>query len=248
MVTQRLGNFRVEETQQLIAVVHQLHQNTQATEDRRVLTADHAGTVDDQFARGVAQAKDGVAIVDTRVMEIDIRRAIRARPGGDDDVLGHQFLDHAVGTHHFNGLLVGEAAGAEEQVDTVTGVVTGARGHLLGDDFLGAFQHIRERKPTRLTNSPEHRVGVELHDLAHRVTQGLGRDGTQVGAVTADLATAIDHRHLAPCLRGVHRRTFSSWAGTQYHHVVVVDSHAYSSEQARRTVGRRAKSCRGQRS
>ena len=248
VVAQRLGNFRVQEAEQLVAVVHQFHQHPEATEDRGVFTADHAGAVDDQFARGVTQAQDGVAIVDTRVEEIDIHRAVRARTRGDNDVLGHQLLDHAVGAHHLNGLLVGETAGAKEQVDTVTGVVAGTRRDLFGDDFFCAFQHIREREPARLANGPEHRVGVELHDLADRVTQGLGRDGTQVGAVTADLAAAIDHRHLAPCLRGVHRRTFSSRAGTQYYYIVVVDSHAYSSEQARPTVGRLAKSCRGQRS
>ncbi|MNY10312.1 hypothetical protein D3C86_1432830 [compost metagenome] len=180
----------------------------------------------------MAEAEDGVAIVDTRMVEIDVRRAIRTRTGGDDDVLGHQFLDHAVGADHFDGLLVGEAAGAEEHVDAVTGVVAGTRSDLFGDDFLGAFQHVREREPARLTNGPEHRVGVELHDLPHRVTQCLGRDGAQVSAVAADLATAIDHRHLAPCLGGVHCRAFPCRAGTQHHHVVVVDSHAYSSEQA----------------
>src|SRR5436190_1817974 len=36
VVAQRLGNFRVEEAQQLTAVVHQLNQHTQAAEDRRV--------------------------------------------------------------------------------------------------------------------------------------------------------------------------------------------------------------------
>lgn len=57
-------------------------------------------------------------------------------------------------------------------------------------------------------------IGLVLNCMIYRpyrVTQRLGRDGTQVGAVTADLATAIDHRHLAPCFGGVHRRTFSSW-------------------------------------
>ena len=180
----------------------------------------------------MAEAEDGVAIVDTRVMEIDVGRTIRARTGGDDDVLGHQFFHHAVGADHFDGLLVGETAGTEEHIDAVTGVVAGARGDLLGDHFFGAFQHVREREPARLTNGPEHRVGVELHDLPDRVTQCLGRDGAQVSAVAADLATAIDHRHLAPCLGGVHCRAFPRRAGTQHHHVVVVDSHAYSSEQA----------------
>ncbi len=78
VIAQCLGDFRIEEAQQLITVVHQFDQNTQAAEDRGVFTADHASTVDDQFAWGVAEAEDGVAVVDTLVAEIDISRAIRA--------------------------------------------------------------------------------------------------------------------------------------------------------------------------
>ncbi|MNF10523.1 hypothetical protein D3C80_2114900 [compost metagenome] len=59
-------------------------------------------------------------------MEIDVGRTVRTRTGGDDDVLGHQLFDHAVGADHFNGLLVGKTAGTEEHIDTVAGVVAGA--------------------------------------------------------------------------------------------------------------------------
>jgi len=248
VVAQRLRDLGIEEAQQLLAVIHQLNQHPQTTEDRRVFAADHACPVNNQLTRGVAQTEDGVAIVDTRVSEIDISRAIRTRAGGDNDLLGHQGFDNAVGAHHFDGLLVGEAAGAEEQVDAITCVVTGARSHLLGNNLLGTFQYVREREPARLTNGPKHRIGVELHDLANRVTQGFGRDRAQVRAVAANLTPAIHHCHLAPCFCGVHCRTFSCRAGTQYHYVVVVDSHAYSSEQAVAPLwAPTAKSCRGQR-
>src|SRR3546814_17243266 len=69
----------------------QFHQHTQAAEDRGVFATDHPGAVNNQLTRGMAQAQDGVAIVDTRVVEIDIGRTIGARASGDDDVLGHQF-------------------------------------------------------------------------------------------------------------------------------------------------------------
>ena len=70
----------------------------------------------------------------------------------------------------------------------------------------------------------------------------------QVRAVAADLTSTVDHRYRAPCFCGVHCRTFSCRAGTQYHYVVVVDSHAYSSEQAVAPLwAPTAKSCRGQR-
>lgn len=158
VVAQCLGNFRIQEAQQLATVVHQLYQHAQAAEDRRIFATDHASAVHDQLARGVAEAEDGVAVVDARVVEVDIGRAVRARAGGNDDVLGVELFHHTVRTHHFNSLLVGEAAGAEEHIDTVAGVVAGARCHLLGNHLLGAFQHVREREPARLTDGPEHRL------------------------------------------------------------------------------------------
>nr|GFD50115.1 hypothetical protein [Tanacetum cinerariifolium] len=117
---------------------------------------------------------------------------------GDDDLVGHQFFHDTGVAHHVDGTLVSETAGSEEYVNAIARVVTGARRHLLVDDFFGVLQHIREREPARLANGPEHRVGVELNDLLDRVTQRLGRDRAQVSAVAADLPTAVDHGYLAP--------------------------------------------------
>ncbi|MCY1350667.1 hypothetical protein D9M69_369030 [compost metagenome] len=229
VVAEGVGDLVVEEAEQLVAVVDQVHQHTQAAEDRGVLGADHPGTVDDDAARRVGQAEDGVAVVDTRMVKVDIRRTIGARTGGDDDLLGHQLFHHAAGADHFHGLLVGEAGGAEEHVDAIARVEAGARSHLLGNHPLGALQHVGEGEPARLADLAEQRVGVVLHDLPHRVTQGLGRDGAQMGAVAADQRAVVHHRHLASGLGGVHRRALTRRAGTQHHYVVVVDSHAYSS-------------------
>ncbi|MNF52575.1 hypothetical protein D3C84_339250 [compost metagenome] len=229
VVAEGVGDLVVEEAEQLVAVVDQVNQYAQATEDRGVLGADHPGAVDDDAARRMGQAEDGVAVVDARMVEVDIRRTVGARAGGDDDLLGHQFFHHTAGADHFHGLLVGKAGGAEEYVHAVARVKAGARSHLLGDHPLGALQHVGKGEPARLADLAEQRVGVVLHDLPHRVTQGLGRDGAQVGAVAADQRAVVHHRHLASGLGGVHCRALTRRAGTQHHYVVVVDSHAYSS-------------------
>ena len=237
VVGKRVGDFRVEEAEQLIAVVDQVDQHTQATEDRGVLATDHSRSVDDQTTRCVTQAENGVAIVDTRVTKIDIGRAIGTRAGGDNDLLGHQLFHYAIEADHFDRLLVGEAGGTEIGVDAVARVVAGARSDLLGDHLLGAFQHVGEREPAWLADLAEHRVGVELHDLPHRMAQRLRRDGAQVGAVAADQRTVVHHGYLAPGLGRVHRRALARRAGAQHHDIVVVDRHVYSFRSGRSACG-----------
>ncbi|MNF54779.1 hypothetical protein D3C84_362190 [compost metagenome] len=228
VIAERIGNFRIQEAQQLVTIVDQVDQHAETAEDRRIFATDDPGPIDDQPARRMTEGENGIAVIHPRMMEVDVCRTIGTRAGSNDDLLGHQLFHHAIGADHFDGLLIGEAARAEEQIDAIARVVTRARGHLLGDHPLGAFQHIGEGKPARLADLTKHRVGVELHDLPHRMAQRLGRDSAQVGAVATDLATAIDHRHLAPRLGGVHCRTLTRRARTQHHYVVVVDRHVYS--------------------
>src|SRR5690606_33024988 len=83
VVTQRIGDFIVEEVEQLVAVVDQVDQYAQAAEDRGVLGANHPSAVDDDATRRVGQAEDGVAVVDAWVVEVDIRRTVRARTRGN---------------------------------------------------------------------------------------------------------------------------------------------------------------------
>ncbi|MNM94455.1 hypothetical protein D3C81_1068590 [compost metagenome] len=235
VIAQRIGNLVVEEAEQLVAGIDQVYQHAEAAEDRRIFAADHPGSVDDQPARSVAEGEDSVAVVDPRVVEVDVRGTIGTRAGGDDELVGGQALDRPLGRDHFHGALIDEAGGAIEHVDAIARVVTGVRGHLLGDDLLGTLQYVREGEPARLADLAEHRVGVELDDLLHRMTQGLGRDGPEVRAVAADHAPTVHHRQLAPVLGCVHRCTLARRPRAENHHVVVVDSHAYSFRTNRST-------------
>src|SRR5690606_5646956 len=108
------------------AVIDQVDQYTQTTENRRVFTADHAGSVDDQATGRVAQGQDGVAVIDARMREVDIGRAIRTRTRGDDELGRYQALNHAVGADHFDRLRIGEAGHTKKDVDAVASVIAGA--------------------------------------------------------------------------------------------------------------------------
>ncbi|MNC13758.1 hypothetical protein D3C75_615120 [compost metagenome] len=225
VIAQRIGNLVIQEAEQLVAVVDQVDQHAQATEDRRIFTTDDPGSVDDHSPRGVAEVEDGVAVVDPRMAEVDIGRTVGTRAGGHHHLLGHQLFHHAVVGHHLDGVLVGETGGTEEHVDAIACIVASARGDLLVDHQLGALQHIGEGEPARLADLAEHRIGVELQNLADRMTQGLGGNGAQVRAVATNQLAAIHHRHLAPALGGAHRRPLACRARAQHHHVIVVDGH-----------------------
>ena len=230
VIAQGVGDLVVEEAEQLVAVVDQVHQHAETTEDGGVFAADHPGTIYDQPARGMGQRQDGVAVVDARMAEVHVHRAIGSRAGSDDDLLGHQALQVATQVDDLDGVLVGEAGGAKEQVDAIARVVAGAGRHLAGDHPLGAAQHVGKGEPARLADGAEHLVGVELDDLLDRMAQRLGGNGAQVGAVAADHLAIVHHRHATAILGGVHRRALACRSRTQYHHVVAIDRHAFSSE------------------
>src|SRR5690606_34231556 len=211
---------------QSVAVVDQIHLDAQPAEDGSVFAANDAGTIDNQRARCVVELQDGVAVIDPRMVEIDVRRTIRARTRGDDDLLGDQSIHRPFGVHQFDGMGIGETALAEKQIDTVARIVAVARTHLAGDDFLCTFEHIREGEIPWLADHTEDRVGVELNDLLDRVAQRLGWDGAQMDAVTAHHVAFLDHRYPAPILRRVNRSTLTRRACTQYHYIIVINSHS----------------------
>ena len=62
VVAEGVDDFVVEEREQPVAGVDQVHLDVEAGEDRRVLAADDAGAVDGDGARGVAQVQDRVAV------------------------------------------------------------------------------------------------------------------------------------------------------------------------------------------
>ncbi len=84
VVAQSVDDLVVEELQQLVARVDQVHLDAQVAEHRSVFAADDAGAVNRDGARRIAEPQDRVAVEHARPAEVDIRRAIRPRTGGDD--------------------------------------------------------------------------------------------------------------------------------------------------------------------
>ena len=78
VIGERVGHLLIEKRQQTIAGVDQIHFDFHSPEDRRIFAADHPGTVDDHMARFVMQAENRVAVINARMMEVDVCRMVRA--------------------------------------------------------------------------------------------------------------------------------------------------------------------------
>src|SRR5690606_28022721 len=76
MVTERIGALVIGEAQQPVAAVDEVDLHAQTTEDGGVFPTDRSRAVDDQRPRRVIELENGVAVIDPRVVEIDIRRAV----------------------------------------------------------------------------------------------------------------------------------------------------------------------------
>ena len=90
VVGQGVDDLVVEELEQLVARVDQVHLDPQVAEHRGVFAADHAGAVDGDRLRRMVEVEDRVAVEDARMAEVDVRRAIGARAGGEDEGVGPQ--------------------------------------------------------------------------------------------------------------------------------------------------------------
>ena len=84
------GHLAVEERQQRVPPVDQMHLRPQRGERAGVLAADHPGTDDRQLSRQRLQLEDLVRVVDPVVVERELGRPQGRRPGGDQDVLAPQ--------------------------------------------------------------------------------------------------------------------------------------------------------------
>ena len=228
MIGQRIADFVVEEREQPVAGVEQVDLDAEPGEDRGVFATDNPGTEDDQGARRVRQPENGVRAVDARVTEVDIRRAIRARAGRDNDLLGVDFLDALVVIAHQQSVLILEAGHAKEHVDAITRIEGGTHFDLLVDGHLRTLQHLGKREPPRLADIAKHAVGVEGHNLLDLMAQRLGGNGTPVGAVATHGLLLFDDCYALAMLRGVDRGAFARGTGTDHHHVVIMNCHRFS--------------------
>jgi hypothetical protein len=199
VVAERVGDLVVEEGQQPVAGVHQVHLDVQVAHDGGVLAADDAGAVDGHAARRVLEPQHRVAVEHARVREVHVRRMVGARAGGDDDMVRPQESRRRPGAAHRPDSHR-RSGPAEHHLDPVALVVAVAGAHLMVDDRVRRPQQVRELHVHLVQGVVEQRVAPIVRQHLDGVAQRLARDGAPVGAAAAHLVVGLDHRHPAPAL------------------------------------------------
>ena len=72
VVAKGIDNLVIEEREQLLAAVDEVHLDAEVAEDRRVLAADHARAIDGHGVRCVIELEDRVAVADPRIREVQL--------------------------------------------------------------------------------------------------------------------------------------------------------------------------------
>ena len=219
-------DFVVEEGQQIVEAVDQFNLDAQAAENRGVLTADHAGSVDQDLARGVLQVEDGIAVVDPRVGEVHIRGVVGPGAGGDHDIPGGQAFHALFLVENRQGVRVDKTGLPAVEVDAIAQVEAAAHVDLLLDHPSGHRQRHRVGDLPAVADFPEQLAGVEAHQLLDRMAQGFRGDGAAVGTAAADHAVTLDHRRPQVVLGGVECGTFPGRATADNQNIVIVGIHA----------------------
>ena len=180
----------------LLAGVDQVDLAAQVAKHRRVFAADDAGAVDRDRLRRERQVEDRVAVEDPRMLEIDVRRAIGPRAGGDHEAVGGDLL-----------------AGRPWLRSTSTRVRIDEPGVAGDRPGRGCARRSRAASPpagrsrprptrrscgnvrsTRDARLAKQRVVVRLGHLKDRVPQGLAGNRAPVRAAAADLGDSVRPR------------------------------------------------------
>ncbi|SKV75452.1 Uncharacterised protein [Mycobacteroides abscessus subsp. abscessus] len=105
---------------------------------------------------------------------------------------------------HDDGVFVGEAADAADQVDPIALQLGAHHLDLLADDMLGAGQQIlRGDVGLHAVAGAVQLALVHARQIEHRLAQCLGRNGPGIGADATEHVVAFDDRHrLAELGRG----------------------------------------------
>ena len=117
-VLERFADLLVNDIEQFLAPVDQRHRDAKRGEDAGVLRTDDAAAYDGQRLGNLGQVQDPVAIHDALLVERYVCGPRRARPRGQNDFVGADFDDGALGMDR-KRVGVNEVCDAVEQLYVV---------------------------------------------------------------------------------------------------------------------------------
>ena len=153
-----------------------------------------------------------VAVLDARMAEIQLRRMIRPRAGGNDDVLAADARRVADLRAYLDRVLIDEPRRAAVDRHVIAVVETAAAGDLRFDHALGGRQQLRQLHVQVRADRLQQWVAARIAQRLHRMAQRLARDRAPVRAAAADLGVPLDDGDALAILRSHHGCAFAGGA------------------------------------
>ena len=78
VIAKRIGNFRIQEIQQVFTGVHQIDPDAEPGEDTGILRTDDPGPINKDMPRRMVHGQNGIRVVDARMREVHVIRVVGA--------------------------------------------------------------------------------------------------------------------------------------------------------------------------
>ena len=232
VVAEGVRNFVVEEGEEAVAGIDQVHLDIEIGENGGIFTADDAGPIDGDGARGVAEAQYRITVENAWMVEDNIRGMVGTGAGGDDEVFRAEDLRHAFRPRHLNMVVIDEAGLTKDDIHPVAVIVAVTGADLGLDDVVRGPDQVGELHFHLVEGVLKQGVAPVVGQHLDGVTQGLAGDGAPVGAATPHLIVGLDHGDFLARLAKLHGGTLARRSGSDDDGVEGSWLHLYTSPLA----------------
>ena len=196
MISQGIDDLVIQERQQAIAGIDEVHLHAEVAEHRGVFAADDARAIDGDRLGRLFEPQDRITIANTPVGEVHSRRMVRARARGEDEMGGAKLFFGPVMQSNFDGVRIDKGRTAPQNIDGVAIVERLPHRDLLFDHTFGGFDQGRKIDLTLGRDPEQGLVRADFGQPADHMAQGLAGDGAPMGATAADQGKSLDHGDL----------------------------------------------------
>ena len=213
VIAQRIHDLVVQEGQQTVQAVNQVHLDLQTSENGCILAADHPRSVDCHRPGMFLKRHYRIAVHNARMREIHVRRVVWPCTGGNDESVRAVTPHTPVLQKDLNSMTVLERGAPVDHIHKIPGVESLAQVDLLTNHALRRLQKILK---------PGVVVPTGIYELLDGVPQRLAGNGGLMGATSAHRGPVIHHGDPLPLLGRLHGRALSTRPAPDYDHVKVI--------------------------
>ena len=144
VVRKSVDDFIVQETEQLVALVDQVHLDAKIPKNARILAANDAGPVNGNAARIPIESQDGITVEDSGMGEVHVGWMIRTRAGRDKKCVRAKSLFVSVWGNDGQVVCIKESRTSPDQLHAIASVEALSQLDLTANDVISTPQELRE--------------------------------------------------------------------------------------------------------